>query len=193
MAARKTALNQGYGWYLVPGIIIFAVIVFVPFLSNIGVSFTVFNGIGVPKWIGLVRTMKKAISDPTFWASFRNNLSLIVAMTVIPTAIGLFLASFLFDWVAPRLGNGAATFYHAGYYVPQVIPVVVAAVVWRWMYQRNWGVINYLLGLVGLEQWQQNWLGDKLTAMPSVMAVIVRLPVGLSACHLHGRATAYRP
>lgn len=177
MAQRKSGLNKGYGWYLVPGIVVFLLFIFIPFLANIGVSFTKWNGVGTPQWIGLAN-YAKAVTDATFWASFRNNISLIVAMTVIPTLMGLFLAAFLFDWFAPRVGNGSATFFRAGYYIPQVIPVVVAAVVWRWMYQPNWGVINYLLGLVGLEQFQQNWLGDKNTAMPAVMLVMVWIQLG---------------
>lgn len=177
MAARTTSLNRGYGWYLIPGILVFIVFIFGPFLANIVISFTRWNGVGTPEWIGLAN-YTKAISDATFWASFRNNLSLIVAMTVIPTLLGLFLAAFLFDWVAPRLGNSTATFFRAGYYIPQVIPIVVAAVVWRWLYQPDWGVFNYLLGLVGLEGWQQNWLGDRSTAMPSVMAVMVWFQLG---------------
>lgn len=177
MASRNSILSRGYGWYLVPGVIVFIIFIFGPFLANIGISFTRWNGVGTPEWIGFAN-YTKAVTDATFWASFRNNLSLIVAMTVIPTLMGLFLAAFLFDWVAPRLGNGIATFFRAGYYIPQVIPVVVAAVVWRWMYQPDWGVVNYLLKVVGLEAWQQNWLGDKATAMPSVMAVMVWFQLG---------------
>ncbi len=178
MAARSsTGINRGYGWYLIPGLVLFTLFIFAPFVANIVVSFTRWSGIGMPTWIGLAN-YQKAITDTTFWLSFRNNLSLIVAMTVIPTLLGLFLAAFLFDWVAPRVGSGAASFFRAAYYVPQVIPVVVAAVVWRWMYQPDWGVINYLLGMVGLEAWQQNWLGDKTTAMPAVMAVMVWIQLG---------------
>lgn len=177
MAARTTSLNRGYGWYLVPGIIVFLIFIFGPFLANIGISFTRWNGVGTPAWIGLAN-YTKAVTDAAFWASFRNNLSLIVAMTVIPTLLGLFLAAFLFDWVAPRMGDGSAAFFRAGYYIPQVIPLVVAAVVWRWMYQPNWGVFNYVLGLLGLENWQQNWLGNKYTAMPSIMLMMVWIQIG---------------
>lgn len=174
---RKSAIKRGFGWFLAPGIVLFTFLVFGPFLANIGISFTRWNGIGTPTWIGLAN-YQKAITDETFWASFRNNLSLIVAMTIIPTVFGLFLAAFLFDWVAPRVGNGTTTFFRAGFYLPQVIPIIVAATIWRWMYQPEWGAINYVLGRIGLESWQQNWLGERATAMPSVMAVMVWFQLG---------------
>lgn len=174
MASR---LNRGYAWFLVPGIVVFIIFIFLPFLANIAISFTRWNGVGTPEWVGFAN-YAKAVTDNTFWASFRNNLALIVAMTVIPTLIGLFLAALLFDWVAPRVGRGFANFMRAGLYLPQVIPIVIAAVVWRWMYQPDWGVINYLLGRVGLEDLQRNWLGNATTAMPSVMVVMIWIQIG---------------
>ncbi len=148
MTKRTSHLERGYGWFLIPGIVIFAVFIFIPFLANIVISFTRWNGVGTPKWIGLANYVK-AFGDATFWASFQNNIALIFAITVIPTLVGLFLAAFLFDYVAVKIGKGWATFFRGGYYLPQVIPSVIAAVVWRWMYQPEWGVINYLLGRVG--------------------------------------------
>lgn len=177
MARRNAALSKGYGIFLVPGVLMFVVLIFAPFVANIAISFTRWSGVGTPIWIGFAN-YQKAFSDATFWASFRNNLALILALTIVPTAIGLFLAAFLFDYVAEKIGRRTANFFRAGYYLPQIIPVVIAAVVWRWMYQPDWGVINYILKSIGLEALTRNWLGNPSTAMPSVMLTLIWFQIG---------------
>ncbi len=173
----KSYKDSGYGWFLVPGISFFLLLIVVPFVSNIGISFTKWQGIGAPKWVGLAN-YQRAMGDVVFWASFKNNLLLIIAMTIIPTIIGLLLAVILFDFVSNKLGNGWASFLRAGYYLPQIVPVVVAAIVWKWIYQPDWGVLNSLLTAVGLENWTQNWLGDADFALPSVMLMLVWFQIG---------------
>lgn len=177
MAHKSYSPYKGYVVFLIPGIIVFLLLIVFPFLANIGVSFTRWTGVGTPTWIGLAN-YQKAISDSTFWTSFRNNLYLIVAMTIIPTIIGLFLAVMLFDYIANRFGTGIASFFRAGFYLPQVIPVVVAAMAWRWILQPNWGALNWLLNSVGFSSLTRNWLGDAATAMPSVMGMMVWFQIG---------------
>lgn len=177
MARKREAIDGSYGIFLVPGIVLFVCLVFLPFVANIALSFTRWSGVGTPVWIGIAN-YQKAFGDAVFWASFRNNLALIVAITVIPTLFGLFLASFLFDYVAVQIGKRTANFFRAGYYLPQIIPVVIASVVWRWMYQPDWGVINYILRSLGLGALAQNWLGDAATAMPAVMLVMIWFQIG---------------
>ncbi|MBK8047546.1 MAG: sugar ABC transporter permease [Anaerolineales bacterium] len=177
MARKSQTRDRGYGIFLVPGVLLFVLLVFAPFVANIALSFTRWSGVGVPVWIGLAN-YQKALGDAVFWASLRNNLALIVAITVIPTLIGLFLAAFLFDYVAVKIGKRTANVFRAGYYLPQIIPVVIASVVWRWMYQPDWGVINYVLRSIGLGALAQNWLGDASTAMASVMVVMIWFQIG---------------
>jgi len=175
MNTTRTAPNKCYWAFLIPGATALLLIIIVPFLVNVGVSFTEWNGISSPVWIGL-GNYEKATNDATFWASFKNNLYIIVAMTVIPTIVGLLLASFLFDYVSSKLGKGTAIFFRAGYYLPQILPVAIAGVVWRWILQPNWGVLNWMLNAVGLES--RNWLGDASIAIYSVMGIMVWFQIG---------------
>ena len=176
-ARKSSSPYRGYEVFLIPGILVFLVLIVAPFLINIGVSFTKWQGVGAPLWIGLTN-YQKALADSTFWTSFRNNLSLIVAMTVVPTIVGLFLAAFLFDYIAKRFGASVTSFFRAGLYVPQVVPVVVAAIAWRWILQPDWGAVNTLLRGVGLGSLAHNWLGDVATAMPSIMVMMVWFQIG---------------
>lgn len=176
--ARKSASPyRGYEVFLLPGVLWFLALIVAPFLVNIAVSFTKWQGVGTPIWTGLAN-YQKALGDSTFWTSFRNNLSLIVAMTIIPTIIGLFLAAFLFDYISKKFGAGVTSFFRAGFYVPQVIPIVVTAIAWRWILQPDWGAVNTLLRAVGLGSLAHNWLGDPATAMPSIMTMMVWFQIG---------------
>jgi raffinose/stachyose/melibiose transport system permease protein len=168
---------SGYEIFLAPGIVVFLVLIVAPFLVNIGVSFTKWQGVGAPLWVGLTN-YQKALSDATFWTSFKNNLSLIVAMTIIPTIVGLFLAAFLFDYISRKFGAGVTNFFRAGLYLPQIVPIVVAAIAWRWILQPDWGAVNSLLRGVGLSALAHNWLGDAATAMPSIMVMMVWFQMG---------------
>ena len=175
MNLTTRAPHKGYWLFLMPGAIALLLVIILPFLVNVGVSFTRWNGVSSPVWIGL-GNYDKAMNDATFWASFKNNLYIIVAMTIIPTIVGLLLATFLFDYVSSKLGRGTASFFRAGYYLPQILPVAIAGVVWRWIMQPNWGVLNWILNALGLES--QNWLGDASLAMPSVMGIMVWFQIG---------------
>lgn len=177
MAHRRSSLNRGYAPFLIPGGFMFLLIVVFPFLANIGISFTRWTGVGTPTWIGLTN-YEKAIGDSAFWASFKNNLSLIVAMTIIPTIMGLFLATLLFDYVVDKFGKGVSNFFRAGFYLPQIIPVVVAGIVWRWIFQPDWGVLNWLLDSIGLNSLTRSWLGDASTALAAVGVMLVWFQIG---------------
>lgn len=177
MTKKRSSLNKGYVVFLIPGALLFLILIVIPFLVNVGTSFTKWQGVGTPTWIGLAN-YEKAFGDKIFWTSFKNNISIIIVMTTIPTFIGLLLATIFFDFVAKRFGAGVASFFRAGFYVPQIIPVVVAAIVWRWILQPNWGVLNWLLTSVGLDSLTQNWLGDRATALPSVMTMMIWFQIG---------------
>lgn len=175
MAVKSASLDRGYWLFLLPGALALLLVIIIPFLVNVGISFTEWNGITSPTWIGLAN-YEKAAHDKTFWMSFQNNLYIIVAMTIIPTLVGLFLAAFLYDYVANKIGATAANIFRAGYYLPQILPVAIAGVVWRWILQPRWGVLNWLLGLVGMEP--RNWLGDADIAIYSVMGIMVWFQIG---------------
>ena len=177
MTQKGLSLKKGYVAFLIPGILLFLLIIVFPFLANIGVSFTRWTGVGIPVWKGLAN-YEKAMGDSAFWASFKNNMLLIVAMTIIPTIIGLFLATFLFDYIADKFGKGVSSFFRAGFYLPQMIPLVVAGIVWRWIYQPDWGVLNGLLKSLGLDSLTRAWLGNASTAMYAVMGMMVWFQIG---------------
>jgi raffinose/stachyose/melibiose transport system permease protein len=172
---RPRAISHAF-LYLLPGLASFVVIVLVPAMMNAGISLLTWKGVGVPKFVGLANYVK-LFGDTAFWASLQHTAAFVVAMAVIPTVIGLFLAAVLFDYVSARFGQGWSAFFRAGFYLPQILPISAAGVLWGWILNPI-GALNGILDAVGLHSLAVNWLGEPNLALPSVMAVIVWLQLG---------------
>jgi raffinose/stachyose/melibiose transport system permease protein len=163
--------------YLIPGLLLFVGVIAVPFAMNIGISFTRWAGVGTPDWIGL-GNYRELLKDSEFWASFRHNIALVVGMSIIPAAVGLVLAAALTDVIGKRFGPRTASVLRACIYLPQLLPIVVAGIVWSWIMAPEGGAANALLEAVGLDSLAHDWLGDPKTAMWSVMVVMVWFQTG---------------
>ena len=166
-----------YWWYLLPGLALLTIIIVVPLVWNVYLSFTNYRGIVAPQWTGL-DNWERLIADERFWLSFRNSVGMIVAMVVAPTVIGLIVAAALFDVVGRKFGAKLASFLRATYYLPQILPSVVAAIVIGWILRPENGALNTLLEAVGLGAFANNWLGDPDTALASLMAVLIWVQLG---------------
>lgn len=169
------AIRKGYLRYLVPGVLGFLVVVLVPFVMNVAISFTSWSGIGTPSFTGL-DNYQRLVRDQMFWSAFAHSIWFIVAMAVIPTALGLVLAAVLFDYIEPRFGQRVSSALRAGFYLPQVLPVAVAGIVWSWILN-PYGALNSVLQKLGIAD-PPNWLGDTSWALPAVMAVLVWMQLG---------------
>ncbi|AWR21222.1 MULTISPECIES: carbohydrate ABC transporter permease [Aurantimicrobium] len=175
---KKSTITNGVYWpYMVPGLIAFTLIVIVSFVWNIYLSFTKWNGLGAPKWIGFDNYAKLMV-DETFWQSFLHSVVFIFAMAIVPTALGLIIASALFDYISPRFGNATSAASRAGFFLPQIIPIPIAGLLWTWMLSSQTGIVNKVLTDWGHPEWAQNWLGDAKWAMFSVTIVLIWIQVG---------------
>ncbi|MEV0473803.1 carbohydrate ABC transporter permease [Streptomyces prunicolor] len=174
---RSPHPRNSYALFLVPGALAALAVIVVPFLMNTAVSFTSWQGVGDPKWTGLAN-YRDLLDDAEFWASFRHSLFMVVAMAAVPTIVGLVLAAALFDYIAKHFGTRMAAILRACFYLPQVLPIAVAGIVWSWILAPDNGSLNALLKAVGLGSWQQDWLGDPGIALYSVMGVMVWVQLG---------------
>jgi len=177
LATHKEKLNRGYAPFLIPGLVLFFLVIGLPFAMSLWTSFTKWTGVGPQQFVGLDNYVK-AFGDATFWASFTNNLLMILAVTVVPTALGLGLAVFLFDYFSRRFASGVTATIKAGIYLPQILPVAIAGIVWGWILDPNFGAFNGFLKAVGLGDWTHDWLGSADTALVSVMGIMVWFQLG---------------
>lgn len=163
--------------YLLPGLILLLVIIVIPLVWNVYLTFTRYRGIRPPQWIGL-GNWQKLFVDQVFWTSFGNSVAMILAMVVVPTLLGLLLAAMLFDLIGKKFGGRIASFLRATYYLPQILPAVIAAIVIGWILRPKNGALNQVLEAIGLGALQHNWLGSGDTALLSIMVIMVWVQLG---------------
>ncbi|MDB5100136.1 MAG: lactose transporter permease [Cyanobacteria bacterium RYN_339] len=153
--------------FLAPATLILAVFMVWPVLHAAYLSFTNYNAIGVPAWVGL-RNYERMVHDPLFWKSLFNSLLYLVGVVPALIILPLFLAV-----LVNRTIPGIA-FFRAAYYLPVVVSMVVAGLMWKWIFAEN-GLLNYVVGLLlpWLAGTQVAWLSRPETALAAVMAVTV--------------------
>src|SRR5215213_7196412 len=150
-AFPERGLRSWTWWfYLLPGLILLTLVILVPLVWNVYLSFTEYRGIRPPEFIGL-ENWSDLTTDEDFWASFRNTLAMIVAMVVLPTTLGLLIAATLFDVIGRKFGGKIASFLRATYYLPQILPVAIAGIVIGWILRPQNGALNEILRSIGLE------------------------------------------
>ncbi|WP_448061554.1 carbohydrate ABC transporter permease [Cellulomonas hominis] len=175
--SRRTRERVGYVPYLLPGLVAFTLVILIPFAMNIYYSLFRWKGGNAPmRWYGL-GNYTDLLNDSQFWTSFQNSVAMIVAMVVVPTFVGLLLAAVLFDFLGKRFGPRLASVLRATYYLPQILPVAVAGVLWNWILNAQTGAVNVLLRDLGVDN-PPNWLGSTTTALPSVMLVLIWIQIG---------------
>ncbi|WP_250004433.1 carbohydrate ABC transporter permease [Actinoplanes sp. M2I2] len=169
--------RKGYWPFLIPGVLASLLVIVVPLVMTVYTSFTKWNGVGEQRWIGF-DNYTRLFEDSLFWSSFSNILLLILAMAVVPTLLGLFLAAVLFDYVAKKFGNRWASLFRSGFYLPQIIPVAVTGILWGWILHPEYGALNRILDTIGLGSLAHNWLGEPGSALYSVMGIMIWVQLG---------------
>ena len=169
--------GRSFWIYLLPGSVLLTIIVIVPLFWNVYLSFTSWRGVLAPVWVGGDNWVR-LVQDRDFWTSFLNSIAMIVAMVIVPTLLGLVVAAILFDLVGKKFGARLASFLRATYYLPQLLPAAIGAVVIGWILRPQNGALNTVLQAVGLGSLKHNWLGDPSTALLSIMFVMVWVQIG---------------
>jgi raffinose/stachyose/melibiose transport system permease protein len=108
----------------------------------------------------------RLVRDPVFWTALGHNLIWVVLTLTFPVAIGLFLAAILAD--SGQYVRRAAS---AMFFVPRTIPLVVAGIIWGWIYNPIFGLLNWILKRIGLGRFAGGWLADSDTALLSLNVV----------------------
>jgi multiple sugar transport system permease protein len=163
--ARDEAL---FGYVLLlPAAILILVLVGVPFLNALWLSFhRKLLGAADAPWIGLAN-YATLLGDAAFWQAVRNTFVFTTGSIGAKLIIGLLIALILNE-ALPLRG-----LWRSIVMLPYAMPTLVSVLVWKWMYNDVAGVLNYLVGSAHLADRQILWLGDPNIAMPAVIAVNV--------------------
>ncbi|MGW4410020.1 carbohydrate ABC transporter permease [Nonomuraea sp. NPDC004702] len=148
--------------FAAPALLVFGFAVLVPALATGAFSLTEWTGFGPMEFVGLDNFLRAA-QDTIFLDSFVHVGIYIVVTIVLEVAVGLVLAGLL---VTRR---GGAPWFRVALFTPVMLPMVVVAVLWAFVYNADFGLVNALLGLVGVPG--EVWLGDESTALLAVCVV----------------------
>ena len=167
---------RSLAWVL-PALVLLLVFVYYPIVDNLRLSLFSWNAFSVaPTFVGL-DNYRTAFHDPIFWTALRNNTVFAIVSLVFQVGVSLVLAALLEEFVHERLRGILRTIY----FIPAVISITVAGILFSFLYNPEIGLVNRLLGAVGLESWQHSWLGEPSTAMGSIIAMSQWQSIGYTA------------
>lgn len=152
--------------FISPALLYLGIWIYYPIVRNLYLSFL---DAPTPRsrnyfFVGL-QNYARLLQDDVFLKSLWHNIQWVLLSIAIPVVVGLLLAVMLAGRRRTRL------FYAGIYFIPQTIAAVIAAIVWRWIYDPNIGPLNRALELVGLSALTQQWLADESVVLVAVNMV----------------------
>jgi multiple sugar transport system permease protein len=169
VAAARMTLDMRYaliGMALIaPTVLIFALVIVYPLVSSLYLSlFSIYTPTLKGAWVGLAN-YTAILSSSVFWSSLAVTLTWMVGTLVLQIIAGVSVALLLNEQIVFRsLARSLILF-------PYFISTVVAVLVWRWLFNDLYGIVNFLLVTLGVVDMPVNWLGSMPNAMLSVIVV----------------------
>ena len=154
---------KGY-LYLLPALIILGVFVFYPIINTIIFSFDETKASGFKFGFG---SYKYLFTDKRFLTSLFNTVIYAAIVPIISVVISLLLANTLVNLKSEKIRG----MFQSIYFLPYVTSLVAIGIVWSWLFNSEYGVINYLLSFIGINP--INWLGNPKWAMTALIIFAV--------------------
>jgi multiple sugar transport system permease protein len=157
--------------FLLPMLLFFVSFVIIPMGMGIITSFfnytmSSFQFIGLKNYIELFK-------DPKFLRSFWNTFVIVVVTVPAVTVFSLWVSSIIYDknaWVTSS--------FRGVFYLPVVTGTVPVVVVWKWIFDKYAGILNYILVSLGIIEKNISWLGNKDTAIWCILAILFTTSIG---------------
>jgi raffinose/stachyose/melibiose transport system permease protein len=160
--------------FLAPAIVIYSIVVVYPMVYSAYLSLFRWDGISPTKvFVGLNNYVILLTQNDVFWIALKNNAVWLVAALLLPTSIGLGLAILL------NSKFRGSNIFRSVFYFPAVLSLAVVGLIWTWIYHPDLGLLNQVLGALGLKGLQRNWLSDPQIALYPVIIAATWNSVGL--------------
>jgi multiple sugar transport system permease protein len=158
----RKKMNRDYPLlYILPTLMILCLLVAYPLINNLINSFTLS---GVFPTLGNYR---KLFQDKYFISDLKNTFQWLLYTVPFEMLLGLFIAIMLNGKIRMK------KFFRTLFIVPWVIPSVVVCIVWKWIYNADYGILNYLLKMLGLIKQNQLWVSDPQQVLKCIAVVYV--------------------
>ena len=154
-----------YLWVL-PAVLLYAIFKLAPMVAGIYLALLQWDGIEPAKFVGL-RNFQRMLEDEAILLALGNNVQYALGTVVGKIVLSLFLALLLNQSLRGR------SFYRTALFLPVVMSFVVVGILWAWLYNAQFGLVNSLMQRLGLDALILDWLGDPKVALWSLVAVDV--------------------
>ena len=153
-----------YGWlFALPAIIGLVVFDVGPMAASVLISFTEWNGVTPPQWVGLANYEEILFRDELFMLSMR--ITTIFAFVSIPLNL---VTGFLLALLLNQKIRGQSLM-RTLYYLPSIVPLVAVAALWRWIFLKRFGLLDIGLAMMGIQA--PDWLGDPNWVLPAFIVM----------------------
>lgn len=170
----KGSLGRREAWwgfiFISPWIVGFLVFTLGPMVASFYLAFTSFDALTAPRFVGLANYRSIFTADDLFWRSLWVTASYV--LIYVPAHI---LGSFIVALVLNQ-GIRGRTVYRSLFFVSSVVPSVAAVFLWTWLLNSHYGLVNYLLSLIGIHG--PSWLGDPSWARQSLAIIAIWGSIG---------------
>ncbi|MGW7485079.1 carbohydrate ABC transporter permease [Nonomuraea muscovyensis] len=163
--------------WVLPAVALLLVFVYYPIVDNLRLSFFSWNAFSPePRFVGL-DNYAETFADPVFWRALLNNTAYAVVSLVFQAGLSLVLAALLEELVGKRMRGLLRTLY----FIPAAMSITVVGVLFSFLYNPRYGLVNAALDAVGLGHLGRAWLGEESSAIWSVIAMSQWQSVGYTA------------
>ncbi len=141
---KKKSLERNGSAYLfiLPSVLMFLLFVLYPIILSFIISFQQ-KGLIAAKWIGFANYFD-IFSDPYFITAIKNTFILVIILVPVATFIGFVTAIRI-----NKLSSGLGAFFRAVFYLPVVLSGVVISLIWKWIFDPSYGLLNFMMELLG--------------------------------------------
>lgn len=153
--------------FILPALVLFAIFNLYPLLRTFQLSFFRWDGIApVMQYVGFSQYADIIFNNPAFWKSMANAAYVTLLALTFQNGLALLLAL-----LVSREIRGE-NIYRTIFFLPPVLSGIVVGLIWKWIYDGNYGILNHVLGLVGLHQFANYaWLAEIKTSLTAVAIV----------------------
>ena len=157
--------------FVLPALLFFGAVFLIPLAQSVVYSFYKIAPGGAREFVGF-RLYEKVLTDPTFWSAVGNTVQLLL-ISVPSTVILAFVVALGLNRISSlRWRNVWASMY----FLPFATSLVAAALIWQWIYDPVYGVLNHALSFIGVPP--QRWLQDLGQVLPAIGIVSVWVRIG---------------
>ena len=181
--SRKLMVHETMTSYLflLPFLAFFVLFVIYPMFMCVYTSFfdstmgreDIFIGLQNYKDLLITPNADGSFGDPVFWMALKNTLIIVLVSVPVTCGFSLWVAS-----VIARLPVAATSAFRCIFYLPVVTGSVAVTMVWKWMFNKYYGIFNYLGTNMGILEENINWLGDTRFALGCIILILLTTSVG---------------